>query len=190
VAYEPPGSGVHSKHAKTQSGQRRKEEGEIGKASLCLCPPLRLGVNYYSLRKFFKQERYQPGQLVLIGIVPPLAEIPDRETMLSCATCEVRKVMHERLNLNRFLPALEIGFGPLVLSERMKFADEKLATCHQRAMGLRKDDCQVANMFQHQVTDNQVDGFSFTRPGLSQIGYGEQYMVGTYFTFRLFEHTH
>ncbi len=75
---------------------------------------------------FIKHERHQPGRLVLIGLMPPLSETMERKAILSCALREVREMMDERLNLNRFLPALEIGFGPLILSERMKFANEKL----------------------------------------------------------------
>jgi hypothetical protein len=105
--------------------------------------------------------------------MPPLPETVNREAILSCALCEVREMMHEGLNLNRFLPALEIGFGPLILSERMKLANEKMSSCHKRAMGLGKNDGQVANVFQYQVTDNQVDRFSFTGPGLGEISDGE-----------------
>lgn len=83
--------------------------------------------------------------------MPPLPETVNREAILSCALCEVREMMHEGLNLNRFRSALEIGFGPLILSERMKLANEKLSACHQRAMGLGKNDGQVANVFKYQV---------------------------------------
>lgn len=85
----------------------------------------------------------------MVGLMPPLPETVDRKAILSCALCEVREMMHERLNLNRFLPALEIGFGPLILSERMKFANEELPAWYQRAIGFGKNNGQVLNVFEY-----------------------------------------
>jgi hypothetical protein len=109
--------------------------------------------------------------------MPPLPETADRKAMLSCALGEVREMMNERLNLNPLLLALEIGFGPLILSERMKFANKKLTSCHKHAVGLGKNDGQISNVFQYQVTDNQVHGFILTRPCFREIRNDECYTV-------------
>ena len=121
--------------------------------------------------------------------MPPLFEIVERQPIPGSRFSEVGDMMHERRNQDRFRSALEPGLRPLILTERMKFANEKTPGVCQNARSFGKNEGQVLDVFQHQIADNEIERPLFTRPWSRDVGDDEMYMVGSQFRFGLMDHT-
>ncbi len=77
--------------------------------------------------------------------------------------------MDKSVDFGAGFAALEGGFSALVLLEWVQFANEKLAARPQNSVRFGKDKRQIRNMFQHEVTRNQIDRVRRARPGLGQV---------------------
>jgi len=70
---------------------------------------------------------------------------------------ELRNVMYERWNYGGFLISFEIGLDTLILPERVQLTNKELPARHQSTKGFRKNEGQIANVFEHEVAHDQIE---------------------------------
>ncbi len=87
----------------------------------------------------------------MILFMPPLVHARQRESSARSGAGEIREVMHKCLDFRRLLFALEIGFGALVLPERVQLGNEEPSFAAEDAIRFGKDERKIAYMFEHQV---------------------------------------
>ena len=76
---------------------------------------------------------------------------------------ELRNVMHERRNYGGFLISFEIGLDALILPKRMQFTNEEAPSRDQSTKGFRKNERQIANVFEHKVAhDSRLGPYAHT----------------------------
>ncbi len=124
----------------------------------------------------------------MILFMPPLVHVRQRKSAVRRGVGEVRKVMHKCLDFRRLLFALEIGFGALVLPERVQLGNEEPPSAAEDAIRFGKDERKIAYMFEHQVASYQIHSPLFARPPLRKIGHDKTHITRSQFLSRLLDH--
>ena len=70
--------------------------------------------------------------------MPPFAKVFKRKSVLPGRVEEFRDVVCERWNLDLVPAALKVRLRPLILPERVQFADKELAVRGEHTRGLSK----------------------------------------------------
>src|SRR5215217_7395769 len=98
-------------------------------------------------------------------------------------------MMDEGLDFYGFLVLPKIGLCTLVLPERVKLADEKLAACDERLRRFIENGIEILDVLEHKVTNDELERSSFRRPWFRQVGTDEEHVVCFYFRPRLQQHS-
>ena len=97
--------------------------------------------------------------------------------------------MHESIDLYRFLFGSKISLCALVLPERVKLANEKLAARDERMRRFIEDGIKIFDMLEHQVANDELERSGADGPGFRQISPNKKHVIGSYFHHRLSQHS-
>ena len=93
-------------------------------------------------------------KIILPGAVPKAGDMVDVGSRVYPTILSVKKT----------------SLAAQILTGRMEFADEKIATCFKLQTGLIENEGQVFNVFHHQTGGNQIREVIRYFPGLCDVG--------------------
>ncbi len=101
---------------------------------------------------------------------------------------EIGKVVDKGLNGNSLFTMLEVGEGALILAEGMQFGAKKATAGAEGALNFGKDGVEIGDVFENQITVDEVGGLRGTGPGEGEIGQGVSDGGGAEFLLSLPDH--